>query len=131
MTDQATKLAALDTKATQGVWEVDSRKGWICTKPALLTTYVIAEMQSSNEANEAFIVALVNAYRANALVPTADLDEAVGEAKHYREILHEIHIEAMHTIPPDGGDAAFQALERIGRLIVPFLARHTQEAERG
>jgi len=42
------------------------------------------------------------------------------ENKRLREALHEIDIEAANTIPPDGAEAGFAALERIVRIINPF-----------
>lgn len=48
-------------------------------------------------------------------------------AERMREALHEIDIEAANTIPRDGKDAAFAALERITRIINPFRARQALE----
>jgi hypothetical protein len=42
------------------------------------------------------------------------------EVRRLRQVLHEISIEAGNTIPPDGEEAAFAALDRIMRLILPF-----------
>lgn len=44
----------------------------------------------------------------------------VAEVAALRECLHAIDIEAGNTIPPDGGEAAFGALDCITRLINPF-----------
>lgn len=60
-----------DHKAIDEEYDEDSHHAW----------------DTIGKANAAFIVALVNAYRANALVSRADLDEAVKECERLRELL--------------------------------------------
>lgn len=48
-----------------------------------------------------------------------------GEVERLRLALHEIDVEAANTIPPDGKDAAFAALNRITAIINPFRLPRT------
>ena len=59
----------------------------------------------------------INAYRDNALVPRADLDEAVA-------MLEQCYNHEYNPFEPDNQTQHFN-------LIAAFHARHTQEAERG
>jgi hypothetical protein len=47
-------------------------------------------------------------------------DSTAQEIERLKTALHEIDIEAMNTIPSDGKEAAFAALDRIARIINPF-----------
>ena len=60
MTTLADKIEALAKDATPGPWDFSAKDGWIFSHPDPLTTYVITEMQSSNDTNAALIVELVN-----------------------------------------------------------------------
>lgn len=48
-----------------------------------------------------------------------------GEVEALRLAMHEIDIEAGNTIPPDGKEAAFAALDRITAIINPFRLPRT------
>lgn len=107
MTD-TDKLAALDAKARDAMaaanLAAENRAG-----PDIMQTL----MSENALAHERLAHELVNAYRANALVPRAEMEEAVR--KFAQSILH--------------GDETHRAW--LLNEAETFLARHTQEAERG
>lgn len=71
MTD-TDNLAALDEKATPGVWiRHNSPKKWVST----LAPVSDEEWRENCDNDAQFVLALVNAYRANALVPHTVLEE--------------------------------------------------------
>lgn len=47
----------MSAKHTPGPWWLDQERGWIIQKPDALTTYVIAEMQSSRNADGQLLAA--------------------------------------------------------------------------
>lgn len=57
-------IEALAAKADRGPWLFDKSTGQIYMRPDPLTKYIIAEMESSNDANGELIVALVNSLTA-------------------------------------------------------------------
>lgn len=59
------------------------------------------------------------------------IETQAAEIAALRTAMHEIDVEAANTIPPDGKQAAFAALERITRIINPFRATRniTRESE--
>ena len=80
----------------------------------------LAEMQTWWETEEAINEAATH-------ITTIEAEKAalVAEVERLRVALHEIDLEASNTIPPDGGDAAFGALDAILRIINPFRIERT------
>lgn len=174
MTDELqARLEALGPYIMPGNWSVDERamsiwtdhlhggkvidiRGWGHLTGGGAMNLPADEAECIQRATAEMVCELVNAYRANALVPASALaeaqakiewfrvdndkmlagfvqakletKEAQAENSRLRMCLHEIDIEAGNTIPPDGGDAAFAALDRIVRLINPFRLRNPRAA---
>ena len=60
---------------------------------------------------------------------TGDCDHTAAAATIRAAVaaLHEIDVIASNTIPPDGKDAAFGALDQILRVLLPFRAALNQK----
>lgn len=69
---------------------------------------------------------MISAHRLQSVATATAAKDA--EIARLREALHAIDVEAFNTIPPDGADAAFAALQRIARQIDPFRSSALSEA---
>jgi hypothetical protein len=140
MTTTTDKLAALDAKATPGhlfSQTPDYDEGGVAIiatdhppdntpTNGMVFWATMSPVERDEEdgvqaiANAAFLCALVNAYRANALVPRAEMEEAVGKIRKAVKFL-----EGGNPLSSCGG---FRNCDLRDDLTA-FLAR--QEAERG
>lgn len=92
---QDTKIEAVGH--TAGPWHYDEKHGWIYHQQAVLTTYIIANMESGNEANARLIAAapdllkalklmLLHSCVADAAPEDKDDDDHLAERLAYRAI---------------------------------------------
>jgi hypothetical protein len=132
MTD-TTKLAELDAKATPGVWTIRALEnfGWNIVHYVDGDKFNIARVaKASSEADAQLIVTLVNAYRANALVPRAELEEATMPWANALANLRQGQGDTPRCEPPSDYaiERAFKDIKDVLRARA-FLAR--QEADHG